>query len=174
MIYPQLLCQRAVQIWKNIDDTTPKRILKMFEEAREAEEVNFTCQGCHSLNPLPSCPCCEPEDWNLDEVMPAKHQLKQDIPDDDEGSAEQSAEQRLQRVHRNLGHPPNRLLVQILQEAKAPERVIKMARELERPLCARCVRTSPARPANPYKMSRELGQTVAMDFSYHTTPRARS
>ena len=54
---------------------------------------------------------------------------------------------------------------------KPPECVIKMARELECPLCARFVRTSPARPANPYKMSREPGQTVATDFSYHTTPR---
>ena len=25
------------------------------------------------------------------------------------------------RVHRNLGHPPNRLLAQILKEAKAPQ-----------------------------------------------------
>ena len=116
----------------------------MFEEAREAEEVNFTCQGCNSLNSLPSCPCCEPEDWNLDEVMPAIHQLMQDIPDDDEGGADKSAEQRLQRVHRNLGHPSNRLLVQILQEAKAPESVIKMARELECPsmcqVCPYCAR----------------------------------
>ena len=36
-------------------------------------------------------------------------------------------------------------------------------------MCARYVRTAPARPANPYR-ARELGHTVAMDFSYHTTP----
>ena len=102
--------------------------------------------------------------------MPAIHQLMQDIPDDDEGGAEKSAEQRLQRVHRNLGHPSNRLLVQILQEAAAPASVIKMAMELECPLCAMFVRTAPAIPANPYNRSHELGQTVAMDFSYHTTP----
>ena len=78
---------------ENIDDVTPKRILKRFEEARGAEEVNFTCQGCNSLNSLPSCPCCEPEGWDLDEVMPVTHQLMQDIPDDDEGGAEKSAEQ---------------------------------------------------------------------------------
>ena len=101
--------------------------------------------------------------------MPAVHELMKDIPDDAEGPAEQSMERRLQRVHRNLGHPPNRLLVQILKEAKAPDSVIELAKKLECPLCARYVRTSPARPANPFR-SRELGHTVAMDFSYHTTP----
>ena len=54
----------------------------------------------------------------------------EDIPDDDEGSAERSTEWRLQRVHRNLGHPSNRLLVQILKEATAPERVIEVATKL--------------------------------------------
>ena len=60
--------------------------------------------------------------------MPAVHELMKDIPDDDEGPAEQSMERRLQRVHRNLGHPPNRLLVQILKEAKAPDSVIELAK----------------------------------------------
>ena len=101
--------------------------------------------------------------------MPVVHELMRDIPDDDEGSAEKSTEQRLQRVHRNLGHPPNRLLVQILREAKAPASIIEVATQLECPLCARYIRTSLARPANPYR-ARELGHTVAMYFSYHTTP----
>ena len=83
-----------------------------------------------------------------EEAMPAMHELMKDIPDEDEGSIEKSTEQRLQRVHRNLGHPPNRLLVHILKEAKAPESVIDVAKKLECPICARCVRTSPARPAN--------------------------
>lgn len=73
------------------------------------------------------------------------------------------------RVHRNLGHLSNRPLVQLLKEAKAPEIVIEIATTLECPLCARHVRTSPARPANPYR-AREQGHIVAMDFSYHTTP----
>ena len=73
------------------------------------------------------------------------------------------------RVHRNLGHPTNRLLVQLLKEAKAPGSVIEIATRPERPICARYVRTAPARPANPYR-ARELGHNVAMDFSYHTTP----
>ena len=89
--------------------------------------------------------------------------------EDDEGDAEKSSEQRLMRVHRNLGHPSNRLLVQILKEAKAPTSIIEIATKLQCPMCARHVRTAPARPANPTK-ARELGHTVAMDFSYHTTP----
>ena len=100
--------------------------------------------------------------------MPVIHQLMKDIPDDDEGDAEKSSEQRLMRVHRNLGHPPNRLLVQILKEAKAPDRIIELETKLECPLCARHVRTAPARPANPMR-ARELGHTVATDFSYHAT-----
>ena len=73
------------------------------------------------------------------------------------------------RVRRNLGHPPNRLLVQILKEAKALASIIEIAAKLECPLCARHVRTALARPANPVR-ARELGHTVAMDFSYHTVP----
>ena len=122
------------------------------------------CHSCQLVNVTPTCPHCDP-----DEVNPAVHELMKDIPDDDEGGAEKTTEWRLQRVHRNLGHPSNRLLVQLLTEAKAPDSVIDVARKLECPLCARYVRTSPARPANPYR-ARELGHTVAMDFSYHTTP----
>ena len=122
------------------------------------------CHTCHTTNLIPTCPNCDP-----DEAMPAVHELLREIPDDDEGGAERTTEWRLQRVHRNLGHPPNRLIVHILREAKAPDSVIEVATKLECPLCARYVRTSPARPANPYR-ARELGHTVAMDFSYHTTP----
>ena len=87
-----------------------------------------------------------------------------EIPVHDEGNAERSTE------HKNLGHPSNRLLVQILKETKTPESVIELATKLEWPICARFVRTSPARPANPHRIARELGHTIAMDFSYHTTP----
>ena len=101
--------------------------------------------------------------------MPVVADVMRDIPEDDEGDQEQSSLQRLMRVHRNLGHPSNRLLAQILKEAKAPISVIELASKLECPICARHVHTSPARPANPYR-ARELGQIVAMDISFHTTP----
>ena len=99
--------------------------------------------------------------------MPIIHQLLKDIPDDDEGNTERSSEQRLMRVHRNLGHPSNRLLVQILREAKTPSNIIEIATKLECPICARHVRTAPARPTNPIR-ARELGHTVAMQFCYHS------
>ena len=107
---------------------------------------------------------CKPE-----EAMPAVHELMRDLPEDDEGTVEKTTEARLQRVHRNLGHPSNRLLVQISKEAKAPDSVVEVAKNLQCSICARHVRTSPARPANPFR-ARELGHTVAMGFSYHTTP----
>ena len=47
--------------------------------------------------------------------------------------------------------------------------MVELASKLECPICARHVHTSPARPAKPYR-ARELGQIVAMDISYHTTP----
>ena len=52
--------------------------------------------------------------------MPAAHELMNDIPEDDEGIAERNTEDRLMRVHRHVGHPSNRLIVQILRESKAP------------------------------------------------------
>ena len=72
---------------------------------------------------------------------------------------------QLMRVHRNLGHPSNRLYVQILKEAKAPEAVIRAAESLQCPICDRFARAKPARPANPQR-SRELGECIAIDFSY--------
>ena len=134
--YPKRFCQCVVHIWKGDDVRTPNRVLQTFEEARLAEEVHFICSGCNARNPasFPTCPTCDPEKFY--DVMPAVHDLMKDIPDDDEGPAEQSIERRLQRVHRNLGHPPNRLFVQILKEAKAPDSVIEVAKRLECPLCA--------------------------------------
>ena len=53
-----------------------------------------------------------------DHAMPAVHELMRDIPEEDDGNAERTTEARLQRVHRNLGHPSNILLVQILKGGK--------------------------------------------------------
>ena len=72
------------------------------------------------------------------------------------------------RIHKNLGHPSNKLLVQILKEAQAPTSVVELAAQLHCPICARHVSTAPARPAIPHR-ARELGQVVAMDLSFHTT-----
>ena len=103
-------------------------------------------------------------------VMVVVTDIVKDILDYDEhGKAEMTSLQRLHRVHKNLGHPPNRLLVQILREAKAPQSVIDQAKDLHCPICARCTRVAPSRPANPNR-ARELGEVVAMDISFHSTP----
>ena len=72
------------------------------------------------------------------------------------------------RVHKNLGHPSNRLLVQLLREAGAPQSIVSAANNLACPICARFSRVAPARPANPVR-ARMLGETLAMDESFHTT-----
>ena len=64
------------------DDTTPKSFLNRFEEARQGDEINFTCGDCHSLNPLPICYSCTPDD-----VMPVVNELFRDVPDDDDNYA---------------------------------------------------------------------------------------
>ena len=110
---------------ENQDETTPKNFPKKYEEA---EDINFTCGDCHSLNALPTCSSCHPE-----EAMPVISDLLRDIPDDDGGGAEISSEQRLMRVHRNLGHPSNRLLVQILKEAKSPKVSLKLQHDSNAP-----------------------------------------
>ncbi len=153
--YPKPFCSRAVQIWKADSETTPNAFMKKYRNAQQEDDTNFNCEDCHSLNPTTFCSSCSPDEVSLEEIMPVVHVLKQDIPDDDEGQAEKKSEQTLRRVHKNLGHPSNRLLEQILKEAKAPQSVIKIASNLHCPVCARHVRTAPARPANPLR-AREL------------------
>ena len=89
----------ALSKFGKCDETTPNSFPNIFEEAKQGEEIQFTCGDCHSLNPLPICYSCTPDD-----VMPVVNELFRDVPDDDEGNAERSSEQRLMRVHRNLGH----------------------------------------------------------------------
>ena len=67
-----------------------------------------------------------------------------DIAEDQEGDQEQQTMQRLLKIHKNLGHPSNKLLVQILKVAKAPTSVVDLAVQLHCPICARHVATAPA------------------------------
>ena len=93
-----------------------------------------------------------------------------DAKEDERVEAKQMAQ--LMRVHRNLGHPSNKLYVKILREARAPESVIKVAEQLRCPICDRFAQAKPSRPANPQR-ARELGECVAIDFSYHTMPNGK-
>ena len=120
--------------------------MRRFRDARQSEELNHLCETCGSNSPtsLPGCEKCSD-----DTAFPAVAEIMRDIPEDDEGEKEEEAMQRLMRVHKNLGHPSNRLLAQILKEAKAPASIVELASKIQCPICARHVRTSPARPGNP-------------------------
>ena len=166
--YPKSFCQRAVQLWKAQDDkTSPKGFVKKLRDARQSEEVNLLCGSCGSCSLAFEQGCVKCSD---ESAFPAVAEIMQDIPEDDDGDQEKKTEQNLMRLHKNLGHPSNRLLTQILKEAKAPKTIVDLASQIQCPICARHVATSPARPANPHR-ARELGQIVAMDVSFHTTPR---
>ena len=93
-------------------------------------------------------------DCHDDHAMPAVAEVMRDIPEEDEGDAEQSSLQRLMRVHRNLDQPPNRLLAHILKEAKAPASVVDLASQLQCPLCARHVRTYPCQTCTSFPIKR--------------------
>ena len=101
--------------------------------------------------------------------MPAVAEVMRDIPEDDEGDAEQSSLQIRMRVQSELGpssEPAGGKDPQGSQgscERRGPRFAAAM------PICARHVRTSPARPANPFR-ARELGQVVSMDLSFRTDP----
>ncbi len=167
-VYPTPFCQRVLQLWKSEDDkTTPKGFVKKLRDARQNEQVNPRCGTCgsSSLSSPSGCEKCSD-----DSALPAVAEIMQDMPEDDDGKQEQQSEQKLMRLHKNLGHPSNRLLTQILKEAKAPVSIQELASQIHCPICERHVRTSPARPANPHR-ARELGQIVAMDLSFHSTPR---
>ena len=118
--YPKRFCQRAVQLWKHDNHHTSKSSLRTYQSLQHDEE-NYKCADCHSINPTTYCLCCSPDLFESENThgeeaaMLAVHQLLKEIPEDDEGDAEKSSEQRLMRVHRNLGHPSNKLLSQILK-----------------------------------------------------------
>ena len=154
--YPNKFCQRAVQLWKIGEAATSKRVLKKFQEAIETEEVeSHNCEGCNSLNSIPHCPHCDPDSTvTTEEAMPTVHGLMRDILDDDEGPIEKTTEQKLMRVHRNLGHPSNRLLVQILKEAKAPASVIEVASKLECPFMWSLCTDIPSTSCEPVPFTR--------------------
>ena len=60
------------------------------------------CQTCGNDVTHWECPEC------TETAFPVVPDLFKDIPEEEEGSAEESQMNRLMRVHRNLGHPSNR------------------------------------------------------------------
>ena len=68
-------------------------------------------------------------------------------------------------IHRNLGHPSNKLLQRILRGAGATQEVIREAGNLECPLCTIFKPTTPARPGSVMH-AKEFNETLCMDLSY--------
>ena len=69
-------------------------------------------------------------------------------------------------IHRNPGHPSNKLFQQILRDAQAPLSVIPAAGTLECPVCQRFARTEPARPATVVH-AKKFNETLCIDMAYH-------
>ena len=109
--YPPQFGARAVQLMKETEQRQNRvkqfwRTMTTTEEnfdddAFECDEGQLICLICDDDNPCLAC---------LESACPAVPDLMKEIPEDDEGRQELSQEQRLRRVHNNLGHPSNRLL----------------------------------------------------------------
>ena len=106
--------------------------LQTFKEAQQSVEETHVCHDCGSSTMVssPGLGCVKCTGMTSDDtesIMPAVAEVMMEIPADDEGEVEHSSLQKLMRIHRNLGHSPNRLLSQILKEAKAPASIIDIA-----------------------------------------------
>ena len=59
----------------------------------------------------------------------------------------QEAVRTVQRLHRNLGHPPKQALIELLESRGASEEVLKVAREFHCSACERYRKPNTAAPA---------------------------
>ena len=168
--YPTKFCEHVLHCMRSRNKADREKAADFIKNWPKALKSDFeppqdlVCQHCGNDTKHYECDhCCQP-------IFASIPLLQQEIPDEDEGNFEKAQAQRLMRVHRNLGHPSNRLLVQILTEAKSPQSTIDLAKTLKCSICERMRQIAPARPANPVR-ARELGEILALDFSYHDAPR---
>lgn len=71
----------------------------------------------------------------------------------------------IDRLHRNLGHPPNHDLVRILKHANADEKAISLAREHQCEFCRTCAKPKTPMPAQTHRTT-EFGASVGMDVKF--------
>ena len=69
------------------------------------------------------------------------------------------------RLHRNLGHPPNHDLVRILKHGNASEKAIAIAREHQCEFCRTCAKPKTPMPAQTHRAT-EFGAAVGMDVKF--------
>ena len=104
--YPKRFCQRAVQLWKSWDDkTTPKGFVRKFRDAQLSEDARLLCGTCGPCSVTSPNGCDKCSDDTDDTASPAVAEIMQDIPEDGEGDHEQTAQQRLMRLHKTRGVP---------------------------------------------------------------------
>ena len=115
----------------------------------------------------PSTVCSNCEEIDESEDLLGYPSTVYNPPEDEE---ESETMRNLIIIHRNLGHPSNKLLQRILREADAPRDVIAMAGELECPLCHRFRQIEPARPSTSAH-ARQFNETLCIDMAYHNIKR---
>ena len=117
-------------------------------------------------DPTPLCLPCSDHDDEL--MLPA--QVSVYDPPGDEEEDETLRNQMI--IHRNLGHPSNKLLQQVLREAQAPPATVTMAGNLNCPLCRRLTQIEPARPST-VTHAKKFNETLCIDIAYHDLPEGK-
>jgi len=106
-------------------------------------------------------------DMATEPAYPA-HELLRDPSDvadkDPEEEFKKTQWNKLRAIHKNLGHPSNRVMQQILRDAGATKNTIDLAGQLTCDVCSRFRHTAPARPAKAHR-ARELGEVLGLDLS---------
>lgn len=116
------------------------------------------------MDPTPLCKQCNETE---EDVYPTQSTVY--IPPDEE-----EEEETLSKliIHRNLGHPSNKLLQQILRDTHAPQSVITAAGQLKCSLCQRFTQIEPARPV-AVTHAKRFNETLCIDVAYHNLPEGR-
>lgn len=89
--------------------------------------------------------------------------LKADL--DSEQASDQQIKHVLDRLHRNLGHPPGHDLIRILKHAQASDRAISLARSYECELCKTHIRPHASLPAKSSRID-SFNHTIGMDVKF--------
>ena len=102
---------------------------------------------------LAECPLLSQQQH--EEVLAAK-------PDLSEGKSDAELLKVIDRVHRNLGHPPVHDLVRILKHAQASEKAIQLAHQHKCSFCQAQIKPHVPLPAKSSR-PREFNQTIGID-----------
>ena len=167
--YPVKFCRAMAKAMLTLRDNIVKNVealaIKVEHDYEEASTAVPSDEECDLTDEDPEWQSC----YASCEVKDSAYAGFQDPSLVEEEHAEEKVIQQnaryLMNVHRNLGHPSNRLLAKILREAKAPEPVVKQAEDLQCPVCQRFRRVAPARPGGVAHAT-EFGECLAIDQSY--------